>query len=176
MSISTIFLIVGVLMLAAFFGRRFLSRSRVGKCYLMVYDSRVLRVELVKLVPEGVESIATKKVYPASELLVTQMEDGTRFYLFGADHVALSEHEALEAARLVMLPRMLFEAGGDMKRFLEYAALILPLAATIWLTLQIGSFQGSMNRMDASLQTLQKSVDTPKVMVPVAPQATEVPK
>lgn len=158
MSLSYIFLIIGSLLVSAWAVRRYLVRVKGGRNYLLTYDGRMFRAELVTVVNEGVQGL-DKKIYAASELMVTELRDGTRFYLLGADHVALATHQALEAARLVMLPRMLFESGGDMKRWLEYAALILPLAAAVWLTLKIGDFQSSVNRMDASVQSVQSSVN-----------------
>lgn len=159
MSLSTVFLILAVVLVVAWFGRRYLGSVNRGRSYLLTYDGRVFRGELVKVVPEGVQGV-DKKIYPASELMLTELRDGTCFYLFGAEHVALASHQALEAARLVMLPRMLFEGGGDMKRWLEYAALILPLTAAVWLTLKIGDFQTSINRMDATVQSVQTSLNS----------------
>lgn len=173
MSLSTIFLIGAGLLLVAFFGRRFLARPKSSRIWLAVYDGRVLRLEQGELVAEGIQSIASKKIYPTSELLAARSQSGTDLYIFGAEHVALANHEALEAARLVMLPRMLFEGGGDMKRFLEYAALVLPLIAVIWVTLKIGDLQTSVNRVDASIQVVQKSVNEPRVVIPKPTEETK---
>lgn len=168
MSLSNIFLIIGALLVVAWAARQYLGRSKRGRCYLLIWDRRVLRVELVTVVNEGVQDLK-KKIYPSSELMLAELRDGTQFYLLGADHVALSTHQALEAARLGMLPRMLFESGGDMKRWLEYAALILPLAAAVWLTLKIGDFQTTVNRMDASVQSVQTSVNN-LMLLPKPPE------
>lgn len=166
MDMSTIALLIGAGLLVAWFGRKYLSKSKTGTQFLVIYDGRLFRVEKVIAVSEGVESVASKKIYPASELQSVSMPDGTVFHFFGVEHIALATHEALEAARLVMVPRMLFTSGGDLKRWLEYAALLIPLIAAIWLTLKVGDMQSSLNRLDANVQVVQKVLSSPLSVAP----------
>lgn len=168
-STSNIFLLIAVGLGLAWVARRYLARNKQGPQTLIIYDGRTIRIEKVKVVSEGVQAINGEKIYPAGNLHSVLMPDGSTYHIFGADHIALAEHEALEVARLVMVPRMLFTSGGEFKKWIEYAALIIPLAAALWLTFKVGDMQSSLNRLDANVQLVQKVLSSPLSVAPKEP-------
>jgi hypothetical protein len=153
---------------AGFFAAGAWSRMRGrsgGKlsAWLVTWSGESLTVEPAKIVPEGVQ-LPGRDVMPAGVLRSYDLDSSTRLYFAAVDAVALADHKTLERARRTIVLRALFSGGGDLLRYLQMAAVLVPLAVSIWLTMAFGGVEASLKAQAVDLGVMRETLEKPLVV------------
>lgn len=121
-------------------------------CFL--YDGRVWRKTKARMGDSGIEfrhagtwvTITQEITYELGRVLIVAVEP-----------VALSDHTALERARHQIALHALFESGGDMMRYLQIGAVVVPLLVAVYLSYKIAAVDDLVTSVKAVLALLENS-------------------
>ena len=133
-----------------------------------IYDGSTYTVYPAKQNEAGFEIGGT--LYPAGVCRVGDA-GSIRMVLVAADAVALANHRTLEVARQTIALRALFKGGGDLRRWLEIAAVTIPIVVYLLLYSSFGAVQNTLNQQSADLKMVKEQLSKPLV---VQPQKNEV--
>lgn len=159
----SLFLAIFAAFVAGYMFNRFQAgRPGKGGHFAMTYDGRVFQGALAKPVPEGIQ--VADVTYSAGMYQSVQPLPNVTLYLIAAEPVPLADHRALEKARRTIVLRALFSPGGDLLRYLQMAAVIVPLVFYFFVYSTVGQLQGSLNRVDGSLALVKDVVSKPLVV------------
>ena len=143
------------------------QRSR-ARARLVVYDGERLVVYVARL-KDGhllVPALGKDFKYPRS---IVRLADNTSdtaagdVYVMGVQAIALAQHDALEVGRQSIVFSSLFKSGGDLLRILQMAAVLVPIVAAVWSTLQVGGLQGAVNSLAVDVKLVREVVSKPLV-------------
>lgn len=120
----------------------------------LLYDGRQWVVTKARQGDAGIEFR-----YAGTWVTVTQeiVYDVGRYLVVAVEPVALADHTALERARHQIALHALFESGGDMMRYLQIAAVVVPVLAAIYIAVTISSFQGYATEVTSLVNLLKDS-------------------
>lgn len=132
----------------------FLRSSKKKFAFLLIWDGTQFRGFPVKEVASGVQA-SDGVIYPAGVLQAldsafqfVQCKD-IAIYFAAVEPVALANHRALEQARKTIALNKIFDGGGDMLRYLQISALIVPLIIVVMVYFSISGQAGTLARIEA---------------------------
>lgn len=141
-----------------FGGCWFLRFRKREASYVLLLTEQGQEIVPCKRVPKGVEADG---VFYASTLYRSHQLAGGSLYVVGAEAVPLLRHQALEQARRGVVFSALFEPGGDMFRYVQYAAVAVPLVVMIVFYFSIGSIQSGLAQNAADMKFVKTVLEKP---------------
>lgn len=186
--------VIVVLFAALWFFRDRIRFRSFPKGYALIHDGSTFRLTRARVTHLGIE-VTKDEVYPLGVSTTMQLPSvhvpaelgpravplklpRSRRYLFviAVEPLALVEHQTMERGRRTMVLGSMFKPGGDILRYLQFAAALVPLLASIWLTMQFASVQATLNQQASDLKVVKAVLSAPLVSVPAgAPVPTGVP-
>lgn len=176
MSITVVFLGFFAGVIFAFWFVRF--RHKRSKLYVVLYDGLAFRGYMGVRDGAGIKCNTESGfiTYPFNVLVRVLINpiSGLSVYVGAMAGVPLAQHEALEIGRQGIAFSAMFKSGGDLLRWLQIGALVVPIGVAIWLTLQFGNVINTLNANTADLKVVRDVVSRPLVVAPAASPTAEV--
>jgi len=107
----------------------------------LVYDGSNWLVTRARVSDHGIEVLKLGSWITLTSELVY---DAGRYLIVAIDSVALADHVALERARSQIALSAVFRSGGDLMRFLQLAAVIVPLLVSLYIGYSMSSYGDTM--------------------------------
>ena len=120
----------------------------------MLFDGRQWHVTKARQGDAGIEFR-----FGGTWVTITQeiVYDTGKYLIVAVEPVALADHLALERVRHQIALRALFESGGDVMRYLQIGAVVVPVLAAIYVAVTVSSFQGYATEVSALMNLLKDS-------------------
>lgn len=157
-----VYLVAFLAFLSGFLTARYVvARLRPVKTrsYLLLYDGSLLTSLPCKEVASGI--VAGSVEYAAGISSPIDIAPGFRVYFSGIERVALADYRSMQIARRSVDLRYLFKGGGDFLYFIQFAASVVPVIVSIWLTLQFGGMVNVINNQGANIQFIRDRISNP---------------
>lgn len=168
---AQILVVVGLLLLGLYFVRRRGFRRRSASLEPAVVDTVALVWEGHSWRPYNVTE--TELGLEVTKDLILPMAAAYRvpfgdkvLYMVHIEPLALMEHKTLERARRTIVQGHIFKPGSDMYRYLQFAAVIVPIIASFWVTVSLGGLSGELRALGRSVAIVQEIVTSPMKVEP----------
>lgn len=158
--------VVGVVFVAWAFHRwrRSHALQPKGEHYVMFWDGTTLVAYPCKVTDVGIET-ADGTAWPRGMYQVREV-DQVWLYLVAAQPVPLADHRALEQARRTIALKALFTGGGELLRYLQIGALVIPIIVYLLLLSSFSAVQAQLNTVSANVQIVKTWTEKPLVVQP----------
>ena len=113
----------------------------------IVYDGNVWTVTRARVGDHGIEVRRLASWITLTSELVTDLG---KYLIITIDAVPLADHVALEKARNHIALSAVFRSGGDLMRYLQIAAVVVPILVSLYIGYSMSSYGTTM----ASIQEL----------------------
>lgn len=153
------------------------KKAPVDSGYILVYDGARATLYACVATPIGIE-VYKDRTYPYGTfdaVLPLPGVSGRFLWVLGAEQIALATHEALERARPIALLGTVFKPGGDLLRYLQFAAVLVPIFVCILLFMQFGTVNATLNRTSADLAIVREIVAKTPPPAFIRPSPTPTP-
>lgn len=103
----------------------------------LVYDGTTWLVTRARVGDHGIEVLKLGTWITLTSELV---HDAGRYLIVAADAIPLADHVALEKARNHIALSAVFRSGGDLMRYLQIAAVVVPILVSLYIGWSMSSY------------------------------------
>lgn len=116
-----------------------------------VYDGGVWIQTRARVGDHGIEVLRLASWITLTSELVTDLG---RYLIVSIDAVPLADHVALEKARSHIALSAVFRSGGDLMRYLQIAAVVVPILVSLYIGYSMSSYGATMAQVSELITML----------------------